>query len=328
MESFGFRIGDKNNAMKQLRLFIFSLTFLSPFFSCNSRHSSFEENKTVASDISIDSIAAVMDNVDQLERIPPDLKDRDFRRTASLRFKTNDVGAAIIEAENKVRALGGYVSLSMMKNSIQDSNNVQKTEDSLIRTVRYLTQAELVLRVPDTELDSLLTSLARTSTMMYSREIHCDDVSIQLLDSKLNRKRAETAGQRLKTDIDNRGKKLVDIGEMEKSIEEKDAFKDDAQIESLHLKDAVKYSTVSIEISQEPFIQYTEIARERTIPEYKLPFLTQLGESFSAGWQFLQDLTVFITKFWSALLVTGVVFFIIRKWKGNFLALTKPIPKV
>ena len=313
--------------MKQLRLSIVSVTILSLFISCNNRHTSLEDNKTVASDIMIDSAATALDNVDRAEFIPPDLKDRDFRRTASLKFKTNDVSTAIVEAENKVRSLGGYVSLSVMKNSILDSGSTPKTEDSLIRTVRYLTHAELELHVPDIELDSLLTSLTKVSTMMYSREIHCDDVTFQELDNKFKKERAETAGQSLKTDIDRRGKKLSEISEMEKSVEEKEATKDDTKIASLNLTDAVKYSTVSIEISQEPFIQYTVIARERTIPEYKLPYSTQLWESFAVGWQFLKDLTIFIAKFWGIILIAGVILLMVRKWKGYFLAFTKPVSK-
>jgi hypothetical protein len=327
MESFGFCIWYKNNFMKQLRLFIFPIAVISFLFSCNSHQSSLQEDKMGIAASKVDSVVSDMDSAVINEFTPPNLSERNFVRTASLKFKANDIAAAIIESENKVRALGGYVSLSTMKNSVQDSNSIPITADSLMRTVRYLTSADLVLRLPDNQLDSLLASLSKVSTMMYHREIRCDDISIQLLENKLKTQRAETTGWRLNSDINQRGKKLVDIGEMEKSIEEKDAARDDAKIASLTLKDAVKYSTVSVEISQESFIQYTEIARERIIPEYKLPYSAQLGESFSAGWQFLKDLTIYIARFWSVLLLMGLVFIIYRRWKGNFLALAKSISK-
>jgi hypothetical protein len=231
-----------------------------------------------------------------------------------LKFKVNNVGATVVEVENNVRTLGGYASLSQLKNIVQDSNSIPISEDSLMQTIQYSTQAVLVVRVPDFKLDSLLTSLSKLSTMIFSREIHCDDVSIQLLASLQKSRRSATANQRLKTDIDLRGKKLSDIGEMEKTLEEKEAASDDAKISSLTMEEAVKFSNVSIEISQDPFIHYTNLARQRVMPVYSTPYLTQIMESFSSGWQILKDLTILIKKFWSVLLILVVIYILFIRY--------------
>jgi Domain of unknown function (DUF4349) len=221
---------------------------------------------------------------------------------------------AVTRIENKARALGGFVSFSHLENIVLDSANISVTRDSSVQSIHYRTDGLLTLRVPYFQMDSLLKDLSKLSSVMLNREIRSDDVSIRMLANKLNQHRATKINQRLASDIDLKGKKLSEIEQAEKTMEEKDEVADNAKLSNLTLNDAVKYSTVSVEIYQDPGIRYKEMPREKIFIEYQEPFLSQLGESFSGGWQLLKDFIISLTKYWTMQVLCGVGYFVFLKY--------------
>jgi hypothetical protein len=257
---------------------------------------------------SVDSTAVVDDSNSEK------LGERKFIRTADLKFKVNKVEDAVIDIENKTRVFGGFVNLSRLNNRIQDSMNVSISQDSSLQIIHYVTEGFLILRVPDYRMDSLLTILNPLSTLMLSREIHADDARIQMLANRLSNQRAIRTSHRMEHDIDVKGKKLSDIEDAEKAREEAEESADNAKISNLTLNDAVRFSTISIEIYQDPGIRYTGIVRERRINEYQPPFLSQLSDSFANGWQLLKDLIIGLTRFWSVFVLCMLAYFVFIKY--------------
>ena len=194
--------------------------------------------------IASDSIVANESNITELG-------ERRFIRTADLKFKVNEVDEAVINIENKTRSLGGFVNLSRLNYRIQDSTNISISQDSSLQTIHYVTEAFLILRVPDYRMDSLLTILKPLSTLMLNREIRADDVRIQMLANQLSNQRAIRASHRIGKDIDTKGRKLSEIEAAEKTREENEESADNAKIFNLTLDDEIKLSTISIEIYQD-----------------------------------------------------------------------------
>ncbi len=240
--------------------------------------------------------------------------ERRFIRTASLRCKVNKVDDAVTGIEEITRSLGGFVSFSHMKNTVQDSTGKSISADSSIQTIHFATEGLLVLRVPDYQLDSLVAALRPLAIFTLSREISAEDVHIQILSNQLINQRATKTQQRITADIDVKGKKLADIEQAEKTAEERQEAADNAKLANLTFEDKIKYSTISVELYQDPGIRYTTVARERNITEYEPPFLNQLSESFSVGWQMLKELVVSVTKYWTIFLLCGFGYFIFSKY--------------
>jgi hypothetical protein len=94
------------------------------------------------------------------------------------------------------------------------------------------------------------------------------------------------------------GKKLADIEHAEMTLDEKQTLADEAKIDALHLEDAVRFSTVSLEIYQDPGVRYTEIAKKKDIIEYQAPFISRQGASLSEGWQGFGDFLIFLCRYW------------------------------
>jgi len=254
----------------------------------------------------VSDMAAALDM--QMKKLTPDstadnadsqfqLPERRFVRTASLKFKVPSVSEAVTVIENRTRALGGYVGFSHFVNNVLDSSGISISRDSSMQIIHYGTSGFLTLRVPDFMLDSLLADLRPMSSVILDREIRADDVSIQMLSHQLTGQRAVRTQGRLETDIRQRGRKLSDIEQTEKTLEERLAQADEAKIAGLNLEDAVRFSTVSLEIYQDPCIRYSEIAREKNITGYQALFFYQAGESLSGGWQ------GFLFRYWVILIL-------------------------
>ena len=154
----------------------------------------------------------------------------------------------------KSRALGGFVSFSHLQNSAQDSNNILLSRDSAIQSIHYRTEGVVTVRVPDYRMDSLLEYVSSLSSIIVNREIRSEDVRKQILANRLSHQRAIKFNQRLATDIHLKGRKLSEIEEAEKTMEEKEESADNAKLSNLTLDDAVNFlpfisafSTLSID---------------------------------------------------------------------------------
>src|ERR1700759_3544235 len=249
------------------------------------------------------SIISASRNISDTISFGAELGERRFIRTASLKCKVNKAEEALRDIELETRMLGGFVTFSHLQNSIGDSNSISISNDSSLQSIHYRTEAMLTIRVPDCRMDSLLDDVGKLSSVMLNREIRSDDVRMQILANRLSQQRAIKINRRLEADLNARRDKLSEIEQVEKTMEEKDEAADNAKLSNLTLDDAVKFSTVSVEIYQDPVIVYKEIAREKILTGYQAPFLTQLEESFSYGWALVEYLILSLTKNWSVLVL-------------------------
>jgi hypothetical protein len=272
------------------RLLLFPAVFISIcILSCNSENVRKDEDSSRRADSDSTGLNLLPNLL---------LPESKFIRTASLKSKVRSVTESVIEIENKTRSLGGYVSLSHFITYIQDSSEISVTQDSVLQVMHFGNNGYMILRVPDEMMDSLLTLLRPLSTVMLDREIRADNVGIQMLSNQMSDQRSQEIGHRLATDITLKGKKLTEIEQSEKTIDEKRRAGDEAKISNLNLEYAVEYSTISIEIYQDPLVRYSEIAKERKIVEYRPPFIYQMNESLSYGWQLLKDLIIDVGRYW------------------------------
>jgi hypothetical protein len=242
------------------------------------------------------------------------LGERRFIKRAALNFKVTNVDHAVIEIENETRLLGGFVNFSRLDNIVQDSAGQLISRDSSMQIIHFMTKGFLILRVPEKQLDSLLTALNLISTIMLHREITVDDVRFQLLENQLSRRRSARYNQRMAEAIDRNGKKLLDIEDVEKSMHEEEETADNATLSNLILDDSVGFSSISVEIYQNPGIRYTEVAIDRKISAYETPFLSRLADAISNGWQLIKELILFLAGYWSIIGSCLLAYFIMNKY--------------
>ncbi len=300
--------------MKRLLTAAVTAFLFAIMISCNHSQKAYSQK---AYDIPLEAQAMEVDStasaIVSKEPTPPgdivdsvsfdkELGERKFIRTANLKFKVNRVDDAVIEIENRTRTLGGFVNYSRLNNFIRDSTCKAISQDSSIQIIHFMTEGFLILRVPDYRMDSLLTALGPLSTIMLNREITAEDVRIQMLGNQMTHRRIIRSNQRIANAISRKGRRLSDIEKAERAMEEQEEAADNAHISNLTLEDSSKFSTITVGIYQDPGTRYTEVVREKKIAEYEPPFFSQIGESFSNGWQLIKDLIILLVRFWTVII--------------------------
>lgn len=239
---------------------------------------------------------------------------RKFIRTAEMKFKAENVQHATYIIEDIVNLHDGFVTLSNLHTNVSYTNKTQVSADSSLETTYYVTENNMSLRVPNTELDTVLKAIATQIKFLDYRVIKAEDVSLQLMANKWGQKRAERHHERLEKAIDTKAKKLRETTEAEESLANKEEAADYNKLESLSLTDQVNYSTINLQVYQSETIKNELIPNEKNIRSYEPGLLSKIKDSLVFGWDCLEGFILFIIKIWPLFLIGLVLFLILKKY--------------
>lgn len=295
--------------MKLQKLF-YGVLLSASIFSCKqapneeampeAAEMSSEESKTVSSS------AAVVDPK----------SDRKFIRTADLRFKVKNVAQSTYSIENTVAKFGGFVTSTELRSNVVNVSQVKKSSDSIVETTRFIVENNMVIRVPNTLLDTTLKTIARQIDYLDYRIIKADDVSLKLLSNDLSQKRNQQNQARVEDAIKNRGKKLGETVDAEDRVYDSQTQADDAKVSNLSLKDQVNFSTLSLSLYQKEALKRETIADSES-EEFRTNIGVRLMDGLKTGWHILEEIIVFIVHLWAFILIGFVGWFIYKKFKSR-----------
>lgn len=264
------------------------------------------QNKSAPQKDQISSSAAKETNKDST---------RKFIRTADVKFLVKDVRKATFAIEDITAKFNGFVSNTQLVSEKNNTELVPISKDSSLETVHFTVINNMVLRVPNTKLDTTLKEIAQFMEYLDYRTITAQDVAIDLLANSLQAKRSQNHSNRITQAIDNRGRKLGETTDAEESVLNAQSSVDDAKIANLRLKDQIQYSTITLHIYQREAIFRTKIANDTNIRAYKPGFFQQIGESFVEGWEMLQNLLIGMVNLWFVWILVALGVLAWRKWK-------------
>jgi hypothetical protein len=258
---------------------------------------------------------SVLNNTDSSSIIEEDLIDipRKFIRTAEIKFKVKNVATATYKIESMISKFQGFVTLTNLSSNVNHQTINRISADSSLESTCYTVTNNIVLRVPNTNLDSALNELTNMIDYLDYRIIKSDDVGLQLLSNNLTIQRLAKHERRLRGAIDIRGKKLRETGMAEESLLYKKEMEDNANISNISLLDQVNYSTVNLTIYQGQETRRELILNEQAIEYYEPGFGLKLIDSVKDGWKILESIILFIFKIWGLILIGIALFFIYRK---------------
>jgi hypothetical protein len=286
--------------MKNTRSLILVLALAAAMtFSCKQNTT---EDMEASSEINTTTSAAAVVTKDST---------RKFIRTADLKFKAKNVAKTTYAVENITTKFGGFVTYTNLQSRTNSEETNKINSDSSVVTRHFTVENEMVLRIPNTRLDSTLKAITPLIEHLDFRVIKADDVSLKLLSNSMAQKRAARNTHRLENAIENKGKKLNDITRAEDLLANKKESSDNSKIESLSLKDQINFSTVNIAMYQSD-----AVAREMIVnpddSKYVQGFGSRMLDSLQTGWNMVTALLVFLTNLW-ALLLLGIIFYITYK---------------
>ena len=240
--------------------------------------------------------------------------DRKFIRTAELKFKVKNVAQSTYSIENTVSKFNGFVTSTELRSIVNNTTTTKVSSDSLIETTRFKVENAMVIRVPNTALDTTLKTIAGQIDYLDYRIIKADDVSLQLLSNQLSQKRNAANQQRVTQAIQNRGKKLGETLDAEDRLHQSQTESDDAQLSSRALNDQVSYSTVSLYLYQKEAIRHEKIANSEN-EKFRTGLGIRFTDALRNGWYMLESLLVFLSNLWALLLIAIVGWLLYRKFK-------------
>ncbi|MDR0792881.1 MAG: DUF4349 domain-containing protein [Chitinophagaceae bacterium] len=300
--------------MKLSAIFL-ALGFTSLLLSCGSNSEKpLEEGKMklalAAADsttVMASSSAAVVNQKDTVHK---------FIRTADLKFKVKNVYTATQTIEDITNQLGGFVTYTKLNSNINNQTTTAISADSSLVTTYYTMVNSVVLRVPNTQLDTTLKAIATLIDFLDYRIIKADDVALQLLANKLAKNRLSKSEQRLADAIDNRGKKLQETTNAEDVLSNKQEQRDNATLSNLSLQDQINFSTVNLSIYQNQAVKREVISNNKNIAEYTPGMSSKLLDALKSGWLVMQTIIVFVVNIWPLILLIAIGFFLYKRY-GN-----------
>jgi hypothetical protein len=255
----------------------------------------------------ISSSAAVENNKDTTHK---------FIRTADLKFKVKSVIKSTYNIEDITNRQGGFVTYTNLTSNIDHVTNIAVSADSSLETTYYTVSNSIIIRVPNTRLDTTLKEISKNIDYLDYRIIKADDVALQILSNNLTQKRSAKNEQRLTNAIDNRGKKLNETTVAEEVLLSKQEQADNARVSNLSLMDQINFSTINLSIYQRQTIKRELISNDKNIDAYDPGFGSKILDALKFGWDILATFLVFLVKLWG-LFLFGIIAYILYRKFGN-----------
>ena len=288
------------------KLGLTTLMITAVLFSCKKADASEEtaDYKMTVDSTAVSSSAAV-------ER--KDSKQK-FIRTADIKFKVKNVVKSTYAIENAVQKFGGFVTYTNLQSTIHDQIKTKISQDSTLETTKFTVENNITIRVPNTQLDTVIKSIARQIDFMDFRVIKADDVSLKLLSNQLSQKRSANTEKRVEKAIDEKGKKINDIMDAENTLANQKEANDHRTIDNLSLQDQINFSTVTLQLYQNETIRQEIMAGEKNSNAYKPNLGVQILDSLKNGWYILESVLVFVVNLCPFILIGFGGFLLYKKY--------------
>lgn len=288
--------------MKTFKLTIITLTSLFIFNSCqheNSKEEYGEASAAAAEYIESDSSEENESSV-PMSSTAATYEDgkRKLIRKADISMEVKDVYNSTTSIENKLAGMGGFVMESGLRNKILRKDTYPISSDSAVEVKRYRAVNDMTLRIPFAELGNFLISLGEEMEFLDYRNISIDDVTLDLMMSKLEKDRLNQTNSKL----DNLNK------EPGKTTDKREVINDtDANVSQINqniiikekLNDEIAFSTVSIRLTEKEKLTETKVINAAGYSnKYHPGFLSQAGTSLMGGLRLFQSLIISLLYIW------------------------------
>jgi hypothetical protein len=297
--------------MKQVSKLGLAVLLLGIAFACKQATTSDEASaETAADSVSIETTSS---NAAVVKKE----SNRKFVRTADLKFKVKNVAKSTYAIENIVAKNGGFVTFTDLKSTVNEKSETKISQDSTLETTRFTVDNTITLRVPNTQLDTVLKLMVKEVAFLDSRLIKADDVALQLLSNKMAQKRLTSHQKRLEKGIDTKGKKLNDITNAEDKVLDRETESDETVLKNLSLEDQVNFSTVTLYLYQRESVLQEMVANEKSINAYRPHIGLQILDGLKTGWFMFEAIIAFIVQLWSIIVLIILGLFIYKKYLKN-----------
>lgn len=281
----------KNRTMKKYLVCIATIILM---FGCNQ-----EKSKDYADSADLNKAEAVETAVISDTTATPKIV-----KTADMRFRVKDVQDTKENLSKTIKSQGGTIAEFSINSTIQETDKVKYSTDSLKEITSYRKEGLVVAKVPSEKLDDFINTVARMAVFVDNQAMKMDDQSIAYLANKL---KAQNRAEALNT-INQTAKRKGN--NVETSLYIKDDYVD-KKIENLNIDNRVRFSTITLNFYQDNTVK-TLIVGNDNLYDYRPGFFKRLGLNLVDGWVYFQELILALSHLWMFILFGFAVFFGIR----------------
>ena len=258
---------------------------------------------------------AIQDSVSRQQGIISELNlntrtpdHKQFIMTAETKFLVNNVRVASERIEDLAAKYSGYITLSELKNQESDFSRNEISRDSVVISKMIVVENQIVLRVPNEKIDSLVREINKLILFLDYRTVKMDDISFTLLSNQKATERLKNYDARQKKHIDAKQNKLRETTNAEENVLNRQTQADNLQVENLALADQIKYCTLTLFIYQKPVL-YKETQVQLNSDSFRAGFFSRVIEAMSEGWIMFEAFLVMIFRIWWLFVLALVGYF-------------------
>lgn len=200
------------------------------------------------------------------------------------KFKVSDVLKATSDITELVKSRGGYVSRDHLKSKISKITEIQISQDTSVLSTYYDLSNTIVLRVPNSELDSMIIDLSNQIDFIDFRFLYSNDKVMERLSTKIGKKNymGESNG-------------AIIIGSQTEKNSSENEFEN-------------PYSAIVISMYQNPSVRTEYIQPEKIRESYEDSFENRLNQSTVRSMHLFESMIVFVVGNWPYVLLLIILF--------------------
>mgnify|MGYP001133189500 CR=1 FL=1 len=238
-------------------------------------------------------------------RVPTDsITAEKMIKTADMRFRVKDVQHTKEQLSKTIKAEGGTVAEFSIESTIQETDKIKQSTDSLKEITSYRTQGYLVAKVPSEKLDEFTNTIAKIAVFVDHQSMKMDDQSITYLANKLKAQNRVDAIEKINKVA---SKKSANV---ESSLYIKDDYVD-KRIDNMQIDNRVKFSTITLNFYQDNTVK-TMIVANDNLYDYRPAFINRLWLGIVNGWTIFKEIIIAVSNLWM-LIIVGVLIFVVIK---------------
>jgi hypothetical protein len=227
-------------------------------------------------------------------------------KTAGIDLKVKSVQQSSEKIATLTMKYNGMVIHHRINSTINKSNDIKISDDSVLRVSALYTSGQMIVKVPSDKLEQYMGEVNRMGIYVTANNMDIEDKSLDYLSSQLKlNSRKELVSQQKK------GK--VVIKDPSAVLNLKDDLVDE-EISNRKIDDAVKYSVVCLNMVQSNAIMKEMIANDDP-SAYRLPFFSQLLFAFENGWNLFKETLLFVVNMWVFIIAGFIMWFAYKTHK-------------
>lgn len=216
-------------------------------------------------------------------------------RTADVRCRVSNVFSATSRMEQIVNSLDGIIVESSLQNESRQSHEFPYTADSIKRVQLYTPTANLTLKVPVAQLDSVVHTLTDMASYIDHRVLKDKDATLHYLSNALRNQQATANNNAIAPE-----KKTTTLDIAKYKDQQQDNVID-RKIANLDIQDNVTYATFTVQLFQPELADIQVVANPRQIT--RAGFGTEILTALRSGTELLRGLIIFFIQLWPLWLI-------------------------